>query len=58
MKPQTKKKTGEAKSWSGKRRRITQEETAAVREKVQMTADRARENRIKGRPHIWSDLKQ
>lgn len=43
-----------AMSWPAKPRRVTQAENAAARKKVQEAANRAREERIKGRPNAWT----
>lgn len=45
-----------ATSWPAKPRRVTQAENATARKKVQEAANRAREERIKGRPNAWTVL--
>lgn len=53
MAPQTTMKSDKVTSWPPKPRQATQAENAAIRKKVQEVADRAREERIKGRPSAW-----
>ena len=44
--------------WPTTYRRPTPTETAAIRRKVHEVANRMREERIKGRPKQWTDLRQ
>lgn len=43
--------------WPTKYRRPTATETAGIRRKVHEVANRMREERIKGRPNAWNDLR-
>ena len=51
-------KNDRATSWLAKPRRVTQAENATARKKVQEVANRAREERINGRPNAWTSLKK